>query len=112
MAFDVANQRVYVIDDVNNNLAADPGERVTSATFQDGVIFGAPPDTWIRCARTHRTAQCLCFDDSSGQWGVAPRRCVPVGWGSKYRRSDLPHVIARGQHRFPWREHPADHGPN
>lgn len=47
MAFDVANQRVYVVDDVNNNLAADPGERVTSSTFQDGVIFGAPADTWV-----------------------------------------------------------------
>ncbi len=47
MAFDVTNQRVYVIDDNNNNLAADPGERVTSSTFQDGVIFGAPPDAWV-----------------------------------------------------------------
>lgn len=47
MAFDVVNQRVYVIDDVNNNLAVDPGERITSATFQDGVVFGSPPDTWV-----------------------------------------------------------------
>lgn len=47
MAFDVANQRVWVVDDVNNNLAVDPGERATSSTFQDGVVFGAPPDTWV-----------------------------------------------------------------
>jgi prepilin-type N-terminal cleavage/methylation domain-containing protein len=46
MAFDVVNQRVYVIDDVNNNLAVDPGERITSTTFQDGVVFGTPSDTW------------------------------------------------------------------
>lgn len=46
IAFDVVNQRVYVIDDVNNNLAVDPGERITSATFQDGVVFGSPSDTW------------------------------------------------------------------
>ena len=47
MAFDIPNQRVYVVDDVNNNLAVDPGERVISSTFQDGVTFGAPPDTWV-----------------------------------------------------------------
>jgi len=46
MAFDLVNQRVYVIDDVNNDLTVDPGDRVTSASFQDGVVFGSPPDTW------------------------------------------------------------------
>jgi hypothetical protein len=35
------------VDDVNNNLVVDAGERVTSSTFQDGVVFGTPPDTWV-----------------------------------------------------------------
>jgi prepilin-type N-terminal cleavage/methylation domain-containing protein len=47
LAFDLVNQRVYVVDDVNNDLTVDPGDRVTSAAFQDGVVFGLPADTWV-----------------------------------------------------------------
>jgi type II secretory pathway pseudopilin PulG len=46
VAVDVPNGRLYVVEDVNNNLVADPGERVTSVPLQDGVIFGAPATTW------------------------------------------------------------------
>ena len=34
---------LYVIDDVNNNLTVDPGERVIGTPLQDGVKFGTPP---------------------------------------------------------------------
>jgi len=46
IAVDVPDQRLYVVEDVNNNLAADPGERVTSVPLQDGVVFAPPPSTW------------------------------------------------------------------
>jgi prepilin-type N-terminal cleavage/methylation domain-containing protein len=46
VAFDVPNGRVFIVEDVNNNLAADPGERVTSVPLQDGVVFAAPGTTW------------------------------------------------------------------
>jgi hypothetical protein len=31
---------------VNNNLQADPGERITTVALQDGVIFAVPGSTW------------------------------------------------------------------
>jgi prepilin-type N-terminal cleavage/methylation domain-containing protein len=46
VAIDVPNGQLYVVEDVNNNLAVDPGERVTSVPLQDGVIFASPPTTW------------------------------------------------------------------
>jgi prepilin-type N-terminal cleavage/methylation domain-containing protein len=46
VAVDVPNGRLYVVEDVNNNLAIDPGERVTSVPLQDGVVFAQPATTW------------------------------------------------------------------
>jgi prepilin-type N-terminal cleavage/methylation domain-containing protein len=46
VAVDLANGVVYVVDDVNNNLAADPGERITTMPLQDGVVFAEPASTW------------------------------------------------------------------
>lgn len=46
IAVDVPNGRLYVVEDVNNNLTADPGERVTSVPLQDGVVFAEPATTW------------------------------------------------------------------
>lgn len=46
VAVDVTNGVMYVVDDVNNNLAADPGERITTTPLQDGVVFAVPPSTW------------------------------------------------------------------
>jgi prepilin-type N-terminal cleavage/methylation domain-containing protein len=52
VAIDVPNGEVYVVDDVNNNLAADPGEHITAVPLQDGVIFATPPTstTWTGAA--------------------------------------------------------------
>lgn len=47
VAVDVPNGQLYIVDDVNNNLQADPGERVTTVPLQDGVVFGLPPSTWV-----------------------------------------------------------------
>jgi prepilin-type N-terminal cleavage/methylation domain-containing protein len=46
VAVDAPNGKLYVVEDVNNNLAADPGERVTSVPLQDGVVFAEPSTTW------------------------------------------------------------------
>jgi prepilin-type N-terminal cleavage/methylation domain-containing protein len=48
VAVDVPNGEVYVVDDVDNNMAADPGEHITGVPLQDGVIFATPPTstTW------------------------------------------------------------------
>jgi len=46
VAVDVPNGRMFVVEDANNNLAADPGERVTSVPLQDGVVFAEPANTW------------------------------------------------------------------
>jgi type II secretory pathway pseudopilin PulG len=48
VAIDVPNGEVYIVDDVNNNLAADPGEHISAVPLQDGVIFATPPasNTW------------------------------------------------------------------
>jgi prepilin-type N-terminal cleavage/methylation domain-containing protein len=46
VAVDVPNGQMWIVEDVNNNLAADPGERVTSVPLQDGVIFAEPGTTW------------------------------------------------------------------
>ena len=46
VAVDAPNGRLFVVEDVNNNLQADPGERVTSVALQDGVIFAVPGTTW------------------------------------------------------------------
>ena len=47
VAVDVPNGRMFIVEDANNNLQADPGERVTSVPLQDGVIFAVPTSTWI-----------------------------------------------------------------
>jgi type II secretory pathway pseudopilin PulG len=48
VVLDVPNGEVYIVDDVNNNLAADPGEHISAVPLQDGVIFATPPtsNTW------------------------------------------------------------------
>jgi type II secretory pathway pseudopilin PulG len=48
VVIDVPNGEVYIVDDVNNNLAADPGEHISAVPLQDGVIFATPPtsNTW------------------------------------------------------------------
>ncbi len=43
VSFDVANSRMRVLEDNNDNAQADAGERVTSANLEDGVHFGTPP---------------------------------------------------------------------
>ena len=43
VAIDVNKGEVYVVDDVNNNLTVDPGERVIGTPLQDGVTLAAPP---------------------------------------------------------------------
>jgi prepilin-type N-terminal cleavage/methylation domain-containing protein len=43
VSFDVANKRVRVLEDGNNNDAVDNGERVTYAALEDGVHFKQPP---------------------------------------------------------------------
>jgi prepilin-type N-terminal cleavage/methylation domain-containing protein len=52
VAIDVPNGEVYIVDDINNNLAADPGEHITAVPLQDGVIFATPPTntTWTGAA--------------------------------------------------------------
>jgi prepilin-type N-terminal cleavage/methylation domain-containing protein len=52
VAIDVPNGELYIVDDVNNNLSADPGEHITGAPLQDGVIFATPPTstTWTGAA--------------------------------------------------------------
>jgi type II secretory pathway pseudopilin PulG len=46
IAVDTTRGVLYVIEDVNNNLAVDPGERVTTMPLEDGVVFSTPPSTW------------------------------------------------------------------
>jgi prepilin-type N-terminal cleavage/methylation domain-containing protein len=46
VAIDVPNSQLFVVEDVNNNLAVDPGERVTNVPLQDGVIFSVPGTSW------------------------------------------------------------------
>ena len=43
VSFDVANKRVRILEDGNNNDAVDNGERVTYAALEDGVHFKIPP---------------------------------------------------------------------
>jgi prepilin-type N-terminal cleavage/methylation domain-containing protein len=45
VAVDVTHGVVYIIDDVNNNMAVDPGEHITGVPLQDGIIFATPPTT-------------------------------------------------------------------
>jgi prepilin-type N-terminal cleavage/methylation domain-containing protein len=42
VSFDVAGKRVITIDDLNNNGAADAGEKVMNRPLEDGVRFLAP----------------------------------------------------------------------
>lgn len=46
VAVDVPNGRLYVVEDVNNNLTADPGERVVEVALQDGAAFQTPSSSW------------------------------------------------------------------
>jgi len=46
VAVDANRGVMYVIEDVNNNLAVDPGERVTTVPLQDGIGFSMPATTW------------------------------------------------------------------
>ncbi len=52
VAIDVPHGELYIVDDVNNNLAPDPGEHVLGVPLQDGVIFATPPatTTWTGAA--------------------------------------------------------------
>lgn len=43
VSFDIPGGRVLIIDDQNNNGAADPGEKVMIRPLEDGVRFLAPP---------------------------------------------------------------------
>jgi prepilin-type N-terminal cleavage/methylation domain-containing protein len=43
VSFDVANKRVRIVEDGNNNDIVDAGERVTYAALEDGVHFKVPP---------------------------------------------------------------------
>lgn len=43
VSFDVAGSRVILIDDQNNNAAADPTEKVLVRPLEDGVRFATPP---------------------------------------------------------------------
>ena len=43
VSFDVPGKRVLIIDDQNNNAAADPGEKVMIRPLEDGVRFATPP---------------------------------------------------------------------
>jgi prepilin-type N-terminal cleavage/methylation domain-containing protein len=46
VALDAPNGMLYVVDDVNNNMTVDPGERITAVPLEDGVIFAIPASTW------------------------------------------------------------------
>jgi prepilin-type N-terminal cleavage/methylation domain-containing protein len=43
VSFDVANKRIRIVEDGNNNDIVDNGERVTYAALEDGVHFKTPP---------------------------------------------------------------------
>ena len=43
VAIDPIKGELYVVDDINNNLTVDAGERVIGTPLQDGVKFGTPP---------------------------------------------------------------------
>jgi prepilin-type N-terminal cleavage/methylation domain-containing protein len=43
VSFDVANRRLRILEDGNNNDVVDNGERVTYAALEDGVHFKTPP---------------------------------------------------------------------
>ena len=43
VSFDVANKRIRIVEDGNNNDIVDVGERVTYAALEDGVHFKIPP---------------------------------------------------------------------
>lgn len=43
VSFDVPGKRILIIDDQNNNAAADVGEKVMIRPLEDGVRFATPP---------------------------------------------------------------------
>jgi prepilin-type N-terminal cleavage/methylation domain-containing protein len=43
VSFDVAGNRLRILDDLNNNSDADTGERIVWRTLDDGVKFATPP---------------------------------------------------------------------
>lgn len=43
VSFDIAGKRVLIIDDQNNNAAADANEKVMVRPLEDGVRFAIPP---------------------------------------------------------------------
>jgi prepilin-type N-terminal cleavage/methylation domain-containing protein len=43
ISFDVPGKRILIIDDQNNNAAADAGEKVMVRVLEDGVRFASPP---------------------------------------------------------------------
>ena len=110
IAFDVVNQRVYVIDDVNNNLAVDPGERITSATFQDGVVFGSPSDTWAGAPTPAAALTASAVTPVSVNGTTLPTIVFRSEWCGERRCADLSHLNARAQYRLPGRQHHTDHG--
>jgi prepilin-type N-terminal cleavage/methylation domain-containing protein len=46
VAVDANKGELYVVEDANNNLVADPGERVIAVPMQDGVKFTTPANSW------------------------------------------------------------------
>ncbi len=46
VSVDLGRQRLVIVEDNNNNLTVDAGERVTVTPLQAGVVFGAPTGTW------------------------------------------------------------------
>lgn len=52
VSFDVSTNRIRVLEDGNNNQAADAGERVLYRALEDGAVFDTPPAGMGGCATT------------------------------------------------------------
>ena len=78
VAVDVPNGRLFIVEDVNNNLQADPGERVTSVALQDGVIFACPRQHVVRRAGADGRHQRHDARDDQRQRPVAAGVRVPL----------------------------------
>jgi len=84
---DVTHGVVYIIDDVNNNMAVDPGEHITGVPLQDGSSSRRrrrPP----RGPAPHGVERVdgLVTDHRGREWQCAARLRVPERWGGEHRR--------------------------
>jgi hypothetical protein len=52
--FDTAGRQMRVLEDVNNNYLADPGERITVRPLEDGARFAGPPAALAGVAGTRQ----------------------------------------------------------